>query len=70
MQKARRFSLGDLVQDTRDIKNGFNTFGIILEERQCINYPRKKEYFIFWNYGHGHYGWWLEKFLVKVENGE
>ena len=53
--------VGDLVQDIRDVENGFNCVGLVIDSRQL---GKRKEFFITWSYGPG--GWWYPHHLTKT----
>ena len=53
--------VGDLVQDIRDVENGFSCVGLVIDSRQL---GEREEFFITWSYGHG--GWWYPHHLTKT----
>ena len=61
--------VGDLVQDIRDIENGFLCCGLVIDMRRKYCAPHgTNEYFIVWSYGSS--GWWLDHHLTNTIQGE
>lgn len=53
--------VGDLVQDIRDVENGFDCTGLVVDSRRL---GKRDEFFITWSYGRE--GWWYSHFLTKT----